>query len=140
MSQLPDRLQEIVEDFSYCVGREKLEYLLQLSESLPPLPEWLHDKRAEMDQVHECMTPVFLHAQEKDGQLYYYFDVPPESPTVRGFAAILQEGISGSTAAEVAQIPDDFLYQTGLQKVLSARRTNGMLAMLSHVKKLAAAH
>ncbi|MEI2608355.1 MAG: hypothetical protein V9G20_06960 [Candidatus Promineifilaceae bacterium] len=34
--QLPERLQEIVADFSYCQGQEKLEYLLEYAEKLPP--------------------------------------------------------------------------------------------------------
>jgi len=36
---LPERLAEIVEDFGLCEGREKLELLLQYSDSLPALPE-----------------------------------------------------------------------------------------------------
>ena len=41
MDELPSRLQEIVEDFGYLEGQEKLEYLLELSENLAPLPDWL---------------------------------------------------------------------------------------------------
>ena len=71
MHEIPDRLQEIVDDFSFCVGQEKLEYLLEFAEKLPPLPEWLHDQRETMDQVHECMTPVFIYAQKDNGRLHY---------------------------------------------------------------------
>jgi sulfur transfer protein SufE len=39
MSDLPHRLQEIVGDFSFCEGQEKLEYLLELSDNLTPLPD-----------------------------------------------------------------------------------------------------
>ena len=63
MDELPSRLQEIVEDFEYLEGQEKLEYLLELSESLSPLPEWLLERRDSMDEVHECMTPVFIFAE-----------------------------------------------------------------------------
>ncbi|RMG89305.1 MAG: SufE family protein [Chloroflexi bacterium] len=137
MTQLPARLQEIVEDFSYCEGQEKLEYLLQFAESLPPLPEWLYDKRDQMDHVHECMTPVFVYAEEKNGRLTFHFDIPPESPTVRGYAAILQQGLQGVTPTELLAIPDDFYYQMGLQHVLSAQRLNGISAILAHMKALA---
>jgi cysteine desulfuration protein SufE len=61
--RLPSRLQEIVEDFGILQGREKLEYLLQFAEALPPLPDWLEAERESMmNQVHECMTPVFIYA------------------------------------------------------------------------------
>jgi cysteine desulfuration protein SufE len=138
MSELPERLQEIVDDFSYLQGQEKLEYLLEFAESLPPLPDWLEGKQNEMDQVHECMTPVFINAQKQDdGTLVYHFDIPPESPTVRGYAAIMQQGLEGATPAEVQEIPSEFYLQMGLQDVITGQRLNGLSAMLHHMKALA---
>lgn len=137
--QLPARLQEIVDDFSDCQGQEKLEFLLEYAEKLPPLPDWLKNKQAEMDQVHECMTPVFIFAENQSGHLYFHFDVPPEAPTVRGFASVLHEGINGSTAEEVLQIPELFYRAMGLQSVISGQRLNGIGAMLLHMKRLAQA-
>jgi cysteine desulfuration protein SufE len=84
-SNLPLRLQEIIEEFSWLEGREKLELLLEYSDRMPPLPEWL-DRDTNMEQIHECMTPVFVHAERKNGGMLFYFDVPAESPTVRGYA------------------------------------------------------
>ena len=84
MSQVPQRLQEIVENFSFCEGQEKLEYLLELSETLPPLPAWLHDQREKMDEVHECMTPVFMFAEQKNGKLHYHFDIYPFETIIFG--------------------------------------------------------
>ncbi|HSM55667.1 MAG TPA: SufE family protein [Candidatus Sulfomarinibacteraceae bacterium] len=135
--KIPPRLQEIVEDFQILQGRERLEYLLQLADSLPPLPEWLHDERDNMDEVHECMTPVFIYADRTDNGLQYHFDVPQESPTVRGYAAILHEGTRGLSPEEVLAIPPEFYHEMGLQEVLSAQRLNGIGAILRHVKQLA---
>jgi cysteine desulfuration protein SufE len=137
MSDLPHRLQEIVEDFSFCEGQEKLEYLLELSDSLTPLPGWLNTKRADMDQVHECMTPVFIYAERENGKLHYHFDIPPESPTVRGFAATLQQGLDGATAEQIQAIPNEFYLEMGLQEVLTGQRLNGISAILAHMKALA---
>lgn len=137
MSDLPKRLREIVEDFAYCEGQEKLEYLLELAESLTPLPDWLLATRESMDEVHECMTPVFIYAERENGKLRYHFDIPPESPTVRGFAAALQQGLDGSTPEQVQAIPNDFYFEMGLQNVLSGQRLNGISAILSHMKMLA---
>ena len=137
MSELPARLQEIVEDFSFCAGQEKLEYLLEFAEALPPLPEQFADKRDEMEEVHECITPVFIYAERDNGRLHFHFDIPPEAPTVSGFARILQEGLDGLTAAEVQAVPNEFHQQMGLQTVLSGQRLNGISAMLFHIKNLA---
>lgn len=137
MSSLPKKLNEIVEEFALCEGQEKLEHLLYYAQQLEPLPEWLAGAREEMEQVHECMTPVFIHAHWEDGRLTYYFDVPAESPTVRGFAAFLSEGINGSTPAQVADIPDAFYLRTGLNQVLSPQRLNGLSGILANMKRLA---
>lgn len=137
MNDIPDRLQEIVEDFSFCVGQEKLEYLLEFAEKLQPLPEWLHEKRDTLEQVHECMTPVFVYAEHDNGRLHFHFDIPPEAPTVRGFAALLQDGLDGTTPAEVTAVPNEFYLQMGLQSVLSGQRLNGIAAILAHMKTLA---
>lgn len=139
MNELPPRLAEIVADFSYLTGQEKLEYLLELAESLEPLPEWLQDKRESMDEVHECMTPVFIFAEKNNGQLRFHFDIPRESPTVRGFGAILQQGLDGATPQQVAAVPPEFYLNLDLHQVLSGQRINGISAILAHMKHLAAA-
>ena len=137
MIGLPEKLKEIIEDFGFCEGSEKLEYLLEFSENLPPLPEWLEEKRDEMDQVHECMTPVFIYPEKKDGKLFFHFDIPPEAPTVRGFASVLQQGLAWALPEDVQAIPNEFYMQMGLQQVLSGQRLHGISAILAHMKTLA---
>ncbi len=138
MSELPERLNEIVEDFQLLQGAEKLEYLMQLAERLPPLPQRLLAQRDSMEVVHECMTTVFVHAEkDADGRLTFYLDVPPESPTVRGFATLLTEGLNGATLPEVLAVPTEFYLQMGLQQVLSNQRLTGVGAILAHMKRVA---
>ena len=134
--QLPPRLQEIVEEFSWCEGREKLELLLEYSKNMPALPDRL-DKNTNMEQIHECMTPVFVHAEKENGEMVFYFDVPPESPTVRGYATILGEGLRGATPEAVLAVPGNFYLEMGLHKVLTTQRLNGIGAILAHIKRLA---
>jgi cysteine desulfuration protein SufE len=134
--KIPARLTEIIADFQLCEGREKIELLIQYAESLPALPEWLVDHRNQMDQVPECMTPVFIHAEDTDGKMVFYFDVPAESPTVRGFAALIKQGLDQTTPEEILQIPADFYHEMGLHEVLTHQRLNGLSAILAHVKQL----
>jgi cysteine desulfuration protein SufE len=134
---VPPRLQEIIEDFSWCEGREKLELLLEFAEKMAPLPEWLHEQRDAMEPVPECMTAVFVHAETEEGRMRFYFDVPPESPTVRGYAEVLRDGVEGATPEAVLAIPNDFYLGMGLQQVLTHQRMNGIAAILAHMKRLA---
>lgn len=135
--KIPTQLQEIIEDFAFCEGREKLELLLEYSERMPPLPEWLQEKHADMDQVQECMTPVYVQATTENGKMSFFFDVPAELPTVRGYAAIMAEGLQGATPEEVLSVPAGFYLQMGLEKVLTQQRLNGISAILAHMKRLA---
>lgn len=135
-NNIPPRLAEIIEEFSWLEGQDKLELLLEYSEKMLPLPDWLN-RETNMEQIHECMTPVFVHAERENGGMVFYFDIPPESPTVRGYAAILGEGLHGSTPAEVLKVPTDFYQQMGLHKLLSMQRLHGIGAILAYLKRLA---
>ena len=138
--ELPVRLAEIVEDFSLCEGREKLELLLQYAENLPPIPDWLEGQEAEMEAIPECMTPVSVAAEIQNGGMVFHFVVPAESPTVRGYASFVAEGLRGASPEEVLRMPADFYLLTGLQEVVTNQRLNGMAAIVAHVKRLAAQH
>ena len=135
---LPPKLQEIVDDIASMSREEKLETLIAYAESLPPLPERLKDERDKMEAVPECMTPVFLIAEKQpDGSLIFHFDIPPQSPTVRGLACILASGLNGSTAEEVITVPADFYHPMNLQEAVSQQRINGFIGVLAHMKQAA---
>ena len=135
---IPEPLQEIIEDFEFLEGQEKLMHLLDLSERLPDLPERLLEIRDQFEQVHECMSPVFIYAEMDGDQIEYHFDIPREAPTVRGYGMILKEGLKGLTPAEVEQVYPEFYLGMGLNKVITGQRLNGMGAILRYMKHLAA--
>lgn len=134
---MPARLAAIVDEFAAADGREKLELLLEYSDAMTPLPAHVASRPGLMEQIHECMTPVFVHAETADGLMHFYFDVPPESPTIRGYSSILGQGLDGSTPAEVLALPGDFYETMGLHGVLSPQRLNGIIAIIRYVKGLA---
>ena len=136
MPNLPPKLQEIVDDFASMTREEKIETLVAYSESLPPIPDRLEDQRDLMDNVPECMTPVsLLGEKEPDGGIQFYFDIPPQSPTVRGLAAILSNGLNGSKPEEILSVPGDFFLPMNLQEAISQQRLNGFMGVLAHMKQ-----
>lgn len=139
-NHIPPRLAEIIEDFQWSEGREKLELLIQYAEELPPLPERFEEKAQAMEPVEECMTPVFLQSELQDGKVAFFIDVPASSPTVRGFASILLKGLDGLTPEEVLKVPTNFSEQMGLDKVLTHQRLNGITAILAHMKAQSVRH
>ena len=132
---LPPNLQEIVDDFASMTREEKLETLIGYAESFPPLPERYKEQREHMEAVPECMTPVFLFGEKQpNGGVHFYLDIPPQSPTVRGLASILANGLDGSTPEEILIVPGDFYLPMNLQEAVSQQRINGFTGVLAHMK------
>jgi cysteine desulfuration protein SufE len=135
---LPPKLQEIVDDFAGMTRAEKIETLIAYSESLPPLPERLQAERDKMDPVPECMTPVQLIAEKgADNGLIFHFDIPPQSPTVRGLASILASGLNGLQAEQILSVPVDFFTPMKLEEAITQQRINGFIGVLAHMKQAA---
>jgi cysteine desulfuration protein SufE len=70
-----------------------------------------------------------------DDTVRLFFDAPPEAPTTRGFAGILQTGLDGLNADEVLATPSEFTSQLGLTDLVSPLRLRGMAAMLARIKR-----
>jgi cysteine desulfuration protein SufE len=133
---LHPRLAEIVEDFHALAGQERLQLLLEFSDDLPALPERYAGHRDLLEQVPECQSPLFLAVEmAPDDTVHLFFDAPPEAPTTRGFAGILQTGLDGLDADEVLATPDEFTTQLGLTDLVSPLRLRGMAAMLGRIKR-----
>ena len=133
---LNPRLAEIVDDFNALPGQERLQLLLEFSDDLPALPERYAGHRDLLKQVPECQSPLFLAVEvAPDDVVHLFFDAPPEAPTTRGFAGILQAGLDGLDADEVLATPDEFTGQLGLTDLVSPLRLRGMAAMLARIKR-----
>ena len=138
MTNIPAKLQEIVDDFAGMAREEKVETLIAYSTSLPRLPAWLKEQRQKMEPVPECMTPVFMFCEvQADGSLRFHFDIPREAPTVRGLAAILANGLNDSTPEQVLAVPGDFYLPMNLAEAISQQRLNGFNGILRRMKQAA---
>lgn len=135
IDRCPPALQAIIEDFRAAPPRDRMEYLIEYALSLPPLPDRYQAQRDSLEQVHECQTPVFLATEINDNAVYFYLDIPPESPTVRGYAAILVEGLNGTTPDAVLATPEDVYMLLGLHEVITPQRVRGLHALLGYMKK-----
>ena len=131
----PPKLLSIVEEFQEATPRERLDLLLEFAMSLPDLPERLQGARDSMEQVHECQTPVFLHTELEEGVVRFYLDIPRESPTVRGYASIVVEGLAGADAAQVLATPEDLYMLLGLHEAITPQRLRGLHALLVYMKR-----
>jgi cysteine desulfuration protein SufE len=133
---LPPRLSKIVGRFARSPKELRVQALLQFANKVPPLPDDLAADPSALEQVHECQTPFFLATRvDAEGRVRLFFDAPAESPTVRGFAGILREGLEGERWELVLEVPADFYTGMGLEAVVSPLRLRGMGAILSRLKR-----
>lgn len=135
---LPARLSAVVEDFAAMAPRDRLELLLEYADDLPDLPERYRDHPELLERVPECQSPLFLAVEtgpEPDLPVHLYFSAPRESPTTRGFAAILQAGLDGESASAVLDVPAGVLDELRLAEVVSPLRMRGMSSMLTRIQR-----
>jgi cysteine desulfuration protein SufE len=131
---MPAALAEVVSDFQEVQGQDKLQLLLEFANELPALPAELEE--ATMEPVPECQSPLFLHVDAADPEhVRLFFSAPPESPTTRGFAAILAAGLDEQPAKDILSVPDDFYTDLGLAALISPLRLRGMSAILARIKR-----
>ncbi len=131
----PPALQAIIHEFREVLPRERLELLLEYSDNLPDLPARLQGKRDAMEQIHECQASVFLHTELNNGHVDFYLDIPRESPTVRGYASILVEGLKGATPAAIQATPEDVYRLLGLHEAITPQRLRGLHALIVYIKR-----
>ncbi len=141
---LPEAMADLATDFHAVGERDRLQLLLELSDSLPGLPERYVGKLQDMERVDECQSPLFLAVEvdpagddaDAGGRLVHlYFEAPPEAPTTRGFAGILHEGLDGLSVEAVLAVPDDAPFRFGLSEAVSPLRMRGMVGMLARIKR-----
>jgi cysteine desulfuration protein SufE len=135
IEELPETFQAIIEDFQLADKNERLELLLEYAKELPPLPPHMQGNTAEMEQVTECQTPFFLASEVKDGKVTFYYDVPLEAPTTRGYASILAQGLNGSSPQMVLKVPNTFYNWIGLGDIISPLRLRGVEGVLNRMKR-----
>ncbi|MEC5149510.1 SufE family protein [Cryobacterium sp. GrIS_2_6] len=135
-TELPAKLAEIQEDFLELEQKDRLLLLLEFADDLPELPSRYQEHPDLLERVVECQSPVFIFVDVDDQDaVHLHATAPRESPTTRGFASILAQGLDGLSVAEVLAVPDDYPQTIGLTQAVSPLRIRGMSAMLARTKR-----
>ncbi len=132
MSELPEKLNAALKMLASAPKNIKIELLLDFAKRMPALPEGM---KANLEQVHECTTPFFVHAELEQNIVHLWFDAPEEAPTVRAFAGLLSDGLEGEDVATVLAIPEDFYRLGKLEEIITPLRLRGLQAVLRRIKR-----
>jgi cysteine desulfuration protein SufE len=133
-------LQETVDAFQSMAEQDRLQLLLEFADELPELPARYAEHPDLLERVAECQSPVFLFvevdaAAAPGGAVHVHATAPPESPTTRGFASILAQGLEGATVEQALAVPADMPRLLGLDRVVSPLRLRGMAGMLGRIQR-----
>jgi cysteine desulfuration protein SufE len=133
---LPEALEQIRDDFLALEQHDRLQLLLEFSNELPELPARYADHPDLLERVVECQSPVFLFVEVDDARIVHVFvTAPRESPTTRGFASILVQGLAGLNVDQVLSVPQDYPLEIGLTEAISPLRIRGMMALLGRIQR-----
>jgi len=126
----------IIEDFEFFGDwDDKYEYIIQLGKDLPKIDEQY--KRDE-NLIKGCQSRVWLHAEYKDGTVYFTAD--SDALITKGLVSLMISVLSGHTPKEIADADIYFIDKIGLRSHLSPTRSNGLLSMLKQMKMYAVAY
>lgn len=136
----PEKLDEILEDFSFITDRnEHAAYLTEVADRFVGVKltsEVATPPYDEMHKVPACQSEAYVWALENDDDtLTYRFDVlNPQGVSAMAMATILGEACSGASLVQVAEVPPDIVMQvfgTGI----SMGKRQGLMNMVSMVQR-----
>lgn len=115
--------------------KERYRAIILKGRSMEPYPD---EHRTDRYKVKGCQSQVWLYPELVDGRLKLQGDSDAE--IVRGLVAIVLAVFDGTTPAEAATAPIDFVDRLGLSSNLSATRSNGLMAMIKQIRLTALAY
>jgi cysteine desulfuration protein SufE len=132
---IAEKAQLIVDEFSmFDDWTDKYSYLIELGKDLPIIDE---KYRNETHLISGCQSRVWMHAEERDGVVYFTAD--SDAVITKGIASLLIRVLSGNTPAEIIAANFDFIDEIGLKSHLSPTRANGLVSMIKQMQLYARA-
>lgn len=126
--------QALIEDFDMLENwEEKYEYLIELGQDMPTMDPTL---KTDDRLVQGCQSSVWFDINCKEGKLHFSAD--SDSMVVKGMVAVLNQTLNDQPAEAVLQANLGFFETLGLWRHISSQRSNGLTAMVGHLKQAAA--
>ncbi|RXK85378.1 SufE family protein [Filimonas effusa] len=133
---IQDTENEIVDEFGlFDSWDDKYEYIIDLGKKLAPLAA---EHKTDHNRVRGCQSTVWLHAEYKDGRIYFTAD--SDAVIAKGLISMLIRVLSGHTPDEILEAKLDFIQKIGMTTHLAQTRSNGLLSMLKQMKNFALAY
>jgi cysteine desulfuration protein SufE len=113
---------------------EKYNFIIEMGKDLPMIDPKFKTKQ---NLISGCQSSVWLHAEYRDGQIYFSAD--SDAVITKGIVNLLIGLFSGHTPDEIINADLGFIDQVGLKEHLSPTRSNGLMSMVKQMKLYALA-
>ena len=113
---------------------EKYAHLIELGETLPPLPEAC---RNDTNALPGCQSKVWLVAESRGANLHFHAD--SDAKIIRGLLAVLLRVVNDRPPREIAGADLYCLDRIGLRAHLSPARADGLAGIVAAIQAHATA-
>ena len=134
MPTIKENQKDLSDDFALLDNwEEKYEFLIEMGADLPPMnPE----TKVDENLVKGCQSSVWFDVKCKDGIIG--FEADSDSLVVKGMVAVLYKLFNNQPAKDVLEADLSLFEELGLWRHISSQRSNGLTAMVAHLKAEAA--
>jgi cysteine desulfuration protein SufE len=137
---VPTKLSETLEVLDMVPDRgERIQLLIDIAGRFEEVPPRLARRPfAAEHRVPACESEAYVFGEERpDGGLDFHFAVEnPQGISAKAMAVILGEALSGAPPEQVAQVPQDVVYQV-FGHELSMGKSMGLMGMVGMVAAMA---
>jgi cysteine desulfuration protein SufE len=130
MPGIQELQKDLSDDFALLANwEEKYEYLIEMGMDMPAMkPECKVDENL----VKGCQSSVWFDVKCQDGIMV--FEADSDSLVVKGMVAMLYKLLNNQPAKEVLEAELSVFEELGLWRHISSQRSNGLTAMVAHLK------
>ena len=107
---------------------DRYAMLIEMGKECPIIDE---QYRNDQYLINGCQSRVWLHAELKDGKVYFTAD--SDAVITKGIIYLLIKVFSGQTPQDILAADLSFLDKIGLKEHLSPTRSNGLVSMLKQM-------
>lgn len=119
----------IVDDFSLLDDwMDRYSMIIEMGKECPIIDS---QYRNDNYLINGCQSRVWLHAEKKDGKIYFTAD--SDAVITKGIINLLIKVFSGQTPDDILASDTSFLDKIGLKEHLSPTRSNGLLSMVKQM-------
>ena len=140
---VPAKLRQLLETLSLVTNPdERAAVLISYGEKFQDVPATIASRPFSCEhRVQFCESEAYVWAvPQPDGTLKFYFAVEnPSGISAKALAVILDRTLSGEDPEEVANVPNEIVYQIFRQDIAMGKGM-GLMSMVQTVRQLARHH